>query len=487
MLGRSGTFYRAGYLCRQANDWPDGSDEQTGMMPEDVEIQAGPDSSTAQQKTSAAPAEQGDASGVAAQSSGSELQEPRQIFAFTAPWRMPATTDVSLSHDEGAETGTGQFRLPPALTSSLAGLYGRQTHQNPMPSDASQPVRGNDWHDFKAPSLFSVTTPNAPLSSIPTQANTGADRQAPPNQFNVPSLFSPSFLNSLRGQAPQDTSNSRELQPLGESTTGRSNVSPVFLGSSIGSSDAYSNNLARNFPVPGTMNSQPFMQGDSGQSQQGVPGFGTQPVQRPQQGSENGNTFPNVSKPTTVQKGAALRTHLDQSITVGPHQNEQVDSLHSGITSMAGAFEGSKAYLQSNRTKVAAGRNKCNEFVGDMIQAGGFPRPQVRYSGIYGELPMTRDPSAKEWATIPIPGYSEPLPLSEARPGDIIAMAHHDDADGHVGIYMGNGKVASVNFNTTPRGIVTINDWGFRGLGNNEEHLGDAGPVVRRWIGDKRK
>src|SRR5580698_5736708 len=100
MLGRSGTFYRAGYLCRQANDWPDGSDEQTGMMPEDVEMQAGPDSSTAQRKTSAVPTEQGDASGVAAQSSGSELQEPQQIFAFTAPWRMTATTDVSLSHDE---------------------------------------------------------------------------------------------------------------------------------------------------------------------------------------------------------------------------------------------------------------------------------------------------------------------------------------------------------------------------------------------------
>ena len=487
MLGRSGAFYRAGYLCRQANDWPDGSDEQTGMMPEDVEMQAGPDSSTAQQKTSAAPAEQGDVSGVAAQSSGSELQEPRQIFAFTAPWRMPATTDVSPTHVEGAETGTGQFRLPPAPTSSLAGLYGRQTRQNPMSSDTSQPVRGNDWHDFKAPSLFSATTPNAPLSFIPTQANTGADRQAPPNQFNAPSLFSPSFLNSLRGQAHQDTSNSRGLQPLGESATGRSSVSPVFLGSSIGSSDAYSNNLARNFPAPGTMNSQPFMQGDSGQSQQGVPGFGTQPVQRPQQGRENGNTFPNVSKPTTVQKGAALRPHLDQSITVGPHQNEQVDSLHSGITSMAGAFEGSTAYLESNRTKMGAGSNKCNEFVGDMIQAGGFPRPQVRYTDYKGILHLTRDPSAKEWATATIPGYSAPLPLSEARPGDIIAMGHHDDYEGHVGIYMGNGMVASVNAKTNPPGIVTVNDWGFRGLGQNDEHQGDNPPVVRRWIGGKRK
>lgn len=29
MLGRSGAFYRAGYLCRRANDWPDGTDGQT--------------------------------------------------------------------------------------------------------------------------------------------------------------------------------------------------------------------------------------------------------------------------------------------------------------------------------------------------------------------------------------------------------------------------------------------------------------------------
>ena len=486
MLGKSGRYYRAGYLARRANDWPDGTDGQTDVMPEDVEMQAGPDSSTAQLKTSSAPMAQGDASGVAPQSSGSDLQEPQQIFAFTAPWQTPGPTDISPSHDEGLETGTGEFKLPPAPTSSLAGFYGRQTRQNPMSSDTSQPVGGSEWHDFKAPSLFSAAAPNAPLSSIPAQANTGSDRQAPPNQFNAPSLFSPSLLNSLRGQALQDTSNSRGLQPLGKSTTGRSNASPSFLGSFIGSSDAYSNNLARNFPVPGTMSSQPFMQGDSGQSQQGVPGFGTQPVQRPQQGSENGNTFPNVSKLTTAQKGAALRPHLDQSITVGPHQNEQVDSLHSGITSMAGAFEGSTAYLESNRTKMGAGSNKCNEFVGDMIQAGGFPRPQVPYSGLEGMLPVTRDPSAKEWATVPISGYSGLLPLSEARPGDIIAMGHHDNEQGHVGIYMGNGMVASVNSTTTPRGIVTINDWGFRGLGNNDEHKGDNPPVVRRWIGGRR-
>ena len=116
MLGKSGRYYRAGYLARRANDWPDGTDGQTDVMPEDVEMQAGPDSSTAQLKTSSAPMAQGDASGVAPQSSGSDLQEPQQIFAFTAPWQTPGPTDVSPSHDEGSETGTGEFKLPPAPT-----------------------------------------------------------------------------------------------------------------------------------------------------------------------------------------------------------------------------------------------------------------------------------------------------------------------------------------------------------------------------------
>lgn len=487
MLGRSGTFYRAGYLCRRANDWPDGRNAQTNVRPEDVEMQAGPESSTAQQETSTGPTGQGDASGAAPQSSGSGFSEPQQISAFIAPWRPQGMTGVSQSPDEGRETGMSGFKLPPAPTFSQTGFYGTQSRQNLMPSDTSQPVRGSERHEFNAPSFFSAATQNAPLSFMQSQANTGSDRQAPPNQFNASSLYSPSLPNSLRGQFLQNTSHSRGIQPLGENATGRFNATPLFLGNSTRSSDAHSNNFARNFPVPGAMNSQSFMQGDSGESQQTAPSLGTQSAQRPLQDGGTSNTLPNVPKPKAVQKGVVPRPHLDQSITVGPHQNEQVDSLHSGITSTAGAFEGSKVYLESNRTKMAAGSNKCNEFVGDMIQSGGFPRPQVHYSGLEGMLPITRDPSAKEWSTIPIPGYSDPLPLSEARPGDIIAMGHHDDYEGHVGIYMGNGMVASVNAKTNPPGIVTINDWGFRGLGNNDEHKGDNPPVVRRWVGGKRK
>ena len=127
------------------------------------------------------------------------------------------------------------------------------------------------------------------------------------------------------------------------------------------------------------------------------------------------------------------------------------------------------------------GTNKCNEFACDSVQSGTGYRPQVPKSGILGWLGFTRDPTAKEWATMAIPGYSGPLPLSAARPGDVIAMGHHDDNEGHVGIYVGNGRTASANF--YQGGRITVNDWGFRGPGQNGEHPGDAGPVVRQWVG----
>ena len=187
MLGESGRYYRAGYLARRANDWPDGTDGQIDVMPEDVEMEVGPDASTAQQKTSSTPTEQDDASGVAPQSSGSGLLEPQQISAFAAPWRPQETTDSSQFHDEGWEAGTSGFKLPPSPTSSLAGFYGRQMRQNPMSPDTPQAVRGSEPYGFKAPSLFSTTTLNVPPSFMPSQANTGSDRQVPPNQFNVPS------------------------------------------------------------------------------------------------------------------------------------------------------------------------------------------------------------------------------------------------------------------------------------------------------------
>jgi len=144
--------------------------------------------------------------------------------------------------------------------------------------------------------------------------------------------------------------------------------------------------------------------------------------------------------------------------------------------------QGSDHWDVANQTKIAAGRDKCNEFVGDMVEGVGRERPQVRYKDIRGWLfHMTRDPSAKEWATEAIPGYSAPMPVSSAAKGDIIAVGHTNNAQGHVGIYVGGSGVASANW--YQGGRITINNWGFRPAGLNDEGGGTV--VVRKWLGDQ--
>ena len=107
-------------------------------------------------------------------------------------------------------------------------------------------------------------------------------------------------------------------------------------------------------------------------------------------------------------------------------------------------------------------------------------------SGILGWLGFTRDPTAHELAdpNIHIPGWSSPMPVSSAKPGDIIAQAH--GAFGHAGVVvLWNGKLQTVSANSTtiPKGIVTRNDWGFRPRGGNGEGPNDPAPVVRRYVG----
>ena len=92
-----------------------------------------------------------------------------------------------------------------------------------------------------------------------------------------------------------------------------------------------------------------------------------------------------------------------------------------------------------------------------MIEGAGRDRPRVKYTGWRGLLGLTRDPSAKEWATRDIPGYSAPMSVSSASKGDVIAVGHSGDAQGHVGIYVGGSGVASANW--YQGGAITINNW----------------------------
>lgn len=95
------------------------------------------------------------------------------------------------------------------------------------------------------------------------------------------------------------------------------------------------------------------------------------------------------------------------------------------------------------------GSNKCNKAVADWIVDSGRPRPLVR--GHFGLIP--RDPSAHEWADpkIAIKGWSAPMPLAEAMPGDVIAQ-EHGPVYGHVGIVVGQGSTVSAYGEVLPPG-----------------------------------
>lgn len=129
-------------------------------------------------------------------------------------------------------------------------------------------------------------------------------------------------------------------------------------------------------------------------------------------------------------------------------------------------------------------RNKCNEFVGDTLAEAGKKRPEI-----IGKDGKPRMPTANELAdpNVHIPGLSDPKPLGEAQPGDVIAQQHGEY--GHAGIVVGERQTASSNTAGTYGGEITINDWGFRSLvpvgpfkdgeGPNGESRNDPAPVVR--------
>jgi RHS repeat-associated protein len=142
----------------------------------------------------------------------------------------------------------------------------------------------------------------------------------------------------------------------------------------------------------------------------------------------------------------------------------------------------------SNAQLFRAGSDKCNEFVSDVIAdaSGTQNRPVVADTGKIPTATQYADPNVK------ITGLSEPRPLSEAKPGDVIAQYHgtgaNGTAEGHAGIVVAAptanspGQTASANANQG--GKVKVNDWGFRkptANPNNGERNGASSlpPVVR--------
>src|SRR5260221_816187 len=118
----------------------------------------------------------------------------------------------------------------------------------------------------------------------------------------------------------------------------------------------------------------------------------------------------------------------------------------------------------SNMQLFKSGSDKCNEYVSDTVDRADGLRPTVVGTG--------RIPTATQFAdpNVEITGLSSPLPVINARAGDVIAQEHgtgpNGTPEGHVGIVVAAptphslGQTASAN--AYQGGRVTINDWGFR-------------------------
>ena len=178
------------------------------------------------------------------------------------------------------------------------------------------------------------------------------------------------------------------------------------------------------------------------------------------------------------------------SLTVSASTTIQVQAQQQSVASVAkGAYENDHGYYAQNQSNGAYPAGvKCNEFVSDAIQKSGMARPKVRYGGLRGLLGMTRDPTAAEWAnpSVAIPGWSKPMPVSAAAPGDVIAQQHGEHG-GHAGIVVegdyGGLYTVSVSSRTQVPGTLVMNSWGFQASGNGEGP-GDSAPVVRQPVAD---
>ena len=143
--------------------------------------------------------------------------------------------------------------------------------------------------------------------------------------------------------------------------------------------------------------------------------------------------------------------------------------------------------VYSNGQRYRNGSDKCNLYVSEMMKNSTGEHTVVKQTG--------KVPSAAQFAdpNLQITGLSAPEPMSNARPGDVIAQDHGRNArngneEGHVGIIVSlphdgePGQTASANANEG--GKVTINDWGFRDPtadpNNGERHGVDSPPPVVR-------
>ena len=125
---------------------------------------------------------------------------------------------------------------------------------------------------------------------------------------------------------------------------------------------------------------------------------------------------------------------------VDPDGHETEEEKEKKIAAAARAQKGSDAYDQkktniSNMQIFHSGSDKCNEFVSDTVKSATGTRPVVEATGKIATAAQMADPNVK------IVGLSAPEPMSNAKPGDVVAQIHgtepNGNVDAHVGIIVG--------------------------------------------------
>jgi cell wall-associated NlpC family hydrolase len=184
------------------------------------------------------------------------------------------------------------------------------------------------------------------------------------------------------------------------------------------------------------------------------------------------------------------KAKLDDLIKKGnqPAADQYAHGL--AIAETAKRYEGNKQWaVEVTKDKFKSGDDKCNEFVFDVMREMGLEVPGI--AGWSGRLfGLGGPPAASQWADRSKKRIGNwEIVDGPAQPGDVIAEFTGGTQNpnwAHVGIVVGNGKTASADTLVYPKGMIVINDWGFRpdDLDKEKKRTPGNDRIVRRYIPD---
>src|ERR1700761_9467312 len=333
MLGKSGKYYRAGHLARQANDWPDVQDVQEEEK-DDVPVQATPFSSLLEQDSPVAPVVQQDASWNSPQFSDVFFFQPPQIPAF-APLEEPQKTENTLqSSSQGQQTDADWTRASAASATTPKNLY--ESQDRPWPSASGMPEAFNledSRRQFNAPLLLSNSAFSFRPPSVGRPVNENPKQWPQGNYFVRPIPSSSPALSFLGAPGPQ--------------TFQQPNSSDRFTvrasDSSFAGPDDSRRDLLASLPAPSAIFSmsgeeRPVQQARTIQAQQGVPSVtGNGRLFTSSSGVKNGmqTSSPHVESQTQTQPKPLTATSL-AAIERSGMRPEQKTAFRNAVMAAAG-------------------------------------------------------------------------------------------------------------------------------------------------------